>query len=566
MNRATTGNSTAASQTHRPRIAAVMLAVCAAAVIPWVGTVTYPLLHDDNMAVVNNPLVDGRKVDLGRIFSSTGWGDVPEYTHVANYRPLSTTTLAITRYFAGSGPLAFRISNIILYSMACMVLAAVMISLGFGMLPSALASIWFALHGTHVETVMFAVNREIILVLLFYLSGLLVVIRRSTMVPDPRHWTLASVAGLFALTLAGLFSKESAITMPFVAALIILIERPACRPARESVAPIAAMTTAVALYFTVRLIAVGRIDASAIPWQDNPLVLSAWPARLAGALQVLLEAARLLILPAGMTVDYGFDVLGLPGPPPGASPAAIAGGAALLVAGLVLAAWLVRRRAAAWPGIVMMALSWGLVSSIVFPNWIILGERLMTEPSAGMAIGLAGGLAAIRARSRRSPRFSPVFAGAAAVVIAWAAMLGALAIDRVGDYRDAETLFKSSLANRPGSTRLHNNVGKALMDSGRWAEAEPWLRKAIDIDPANAEAHNNLALVLGNAGMPGSAVAELQAALLHRPGMPAALANLCIILAAHDRCQDALPVCMQARERGAGVESQIARCERPSDP
>ncbi|HNU70042.1 MAG TPA: hypothetical protein PKG82_12905, partial [Myxococcota bacterium] len=60
MNRATTGNSTAASQTHRPRIAAVMLAVCAAAVIPWVGTVTYPLLHDDNMAVVNNPLVDGR--------------------------------------------------------------------------------------------------------------------------------------------------------------------------------------------------------------------------------------------------------------------------------------------------------------------------------------------------------------------------------------------------------------------------------------------------------------------------------------------------------------------------
>jgi len=566
MNRATTGNSTAASQTHRPRIAAVMLAVCAAAVIPWVGTVTYPLLHDDNMAVVNNPLVDGRKVDLGRIFSSTGWGDVPEYTHVANYRPLSTTTLAITRYFAGSGPLAFRISNIILYSMACMVLAAVMISLGFGMLPSALASIWFALHGTHVETVMFAVNREIILVLLFYLSGLLVVIRRSTMVPDPRHWTLASVAGLFALTLAGLFSKESAITMPFVAALIILIERPACRPARESVAPIAAMTTAVALYFTVRLIAVGRIDASAIPWQDNPLVLSAWPARLAGALQVLLEAARLLILPAGMTVDYGFDVLGLPGPPPGASPAAIAGGAALLVAGLVLAAWLVRRRAAAWPGIVMMALSWGLVSSIVFPNWIILGERLMTEPSAGMAIGLAGGLAAIRARSRRSPRFSPVFAGAAAVVIAWAAMLGALAIDRVGDYRDAETLFKSSLANRPGSTRLHNNVGKALMDSGRWAEAEPWLRKAIDIDPANAEAHNNLALVLGNAGMPGSAVAELQAALLHRPGMPAALANLCIILAAHDRCRDALPVCMQARERGAGVESQIARCERPSDP
>lgn len=547
-------------------LAAVMLIVFLAAVIPFAGSFEYPLLHDDNMAVVNNPLVDGRMVDLKAIFSTTGWGDVPEYRHVANYRPLATTTLAVTRYLFGLKPAAFRIANVTLYAAACMLLAGVMLALGFGMLPSAIASTWFALHGTHVETVMFAVNREIILVLLFYLSGLLLVIRRSTLVRAPRRWTARSVAGLAALTLGGLLSKESAITMPFVAAMIVIIERPAERPLKDSVAPIVAMVLAVVFYFIARLMAVGSIDAAAIPWQDNPLVLSAWPQRLAGAMQVLLEAARLLIMPTAMTVDYGFDVLGLPGPLPGTNAAGIAGGAALLVSGLILLVILVARRARAWPGIMIMALSWGLVSSILFPNWIILGERLMTEPSAGMAIGIAAGLAAIRKSALSWPGIRPAFAAAAAVTFAWNLMLGAIAFDRVGDYTSAEALFKASLANRPGSTRLHNNVGKAMMDDGRWAEAEPWLRKAVEIDPANAEAHNNLALVLGNAGMPGSAIAELQAALTHRPGMPAALANLCIILAAHDHCQDALPICRQARQRGADVDSQIVRCEGAVGP
>ena len=133
-------------------------------------------------------------------------------------------------------------------------------------------------------------------------------------------------------------------------------------------------------------------------------------------------------------------------------------------------------------------------------------------------------------------------------------------MDRIPDYRSNESLYESSLANRPGSTRIHNNLGKALMDGGQWALAEPHLRAAIAIDPANAEAHNNLGLVLWNAGQPGSAASELIQALNYRPNMPAALTNLCILLVNQGRFDNALPICEKALARGGHVEPQIARC------
>jgi len=145
------------------------------------------------------------------------------------------------------------------------------------------------------------------------------------------------------------------------------------------------------------------------------------------------------------------------------------------------------------------------------------------------------------------------------VLVLWTGAMAVLTMDRIPDYRDAETLFQSSLANRPGSTRLHNNIGQVLMDSGRWAQAEPYLRTAIAIDPANAEAHNNLGLVLANAGRPAAGAAELVEALKVRPNMPAALTNLCIILASHEDWTSALPFCEKAVRRGGHVQEQLER-------
>lgn len=544
---------------RRTQLIVASAIVFAFSILPWAGTLDYPFLHDDKMAVVNNPLLEGPGVDVRGIFTSTGWGDIPEYRHVANYRPLSLLTVAATRNVAGLDPVPFRVTNVLIYAAACLMLMAVLTALGIRPLIAGIAASWFALHGTHVESVMFIVNREILFATFFYLTGLLIVIRRSGFASRPADWGPGSLIGLGLVALAGMLFKESAVTMPFAAAAVTLLSRPPGVPVRKRLGPLLVLCMSVATYFAARFVALGRITASVIPWQDNPLVLADTPARLAGSMKVLLEAARLLVLPHNMTVDYGFDVLGLPGAPPGAPPALIAGGALLTVATMVLLVVLIRRRSAAWIGLTVMTVSYGLVSSIIFPSWIILGERLLTEPSAGLAIALAVGTESAVTRLSAQRRQGWLAVSLCSIFVLWAAANAALSIDRISDYRSSESLFQSSLANRPGSTRLHNNIGQAIMESGRWAEAEPYFRAAIAIDPANAEAHNNLGLVLANAGRPAAGATELLEALKHRPNMPAALTNLCILLVNRADYHSALPICEKAAARGGKVSDQLER-------
>lgn len=547
------------------------LIVFACAVLPWIDTLNFPFLLDDQMTVVTNPLLAGGKIDAPGIFTSTGWGDVPEYRHVANYRPLSLLTVALTRAVSGLDPVPFRITNVALYAILCLMVLCLLLSFGTHRAVATLATAWFALHGTHVETVMFVVNREILLASIFYVGGLLLVISRSGFGHSPA-WTPASLAALGLISLTGMMSKESAVTMPFAAAVITLVSRPRGVPISARVFPVVVLGLSVVAYFAIRYAAIGKLMATVIPWQDNPLVLTGTTGRLAGAMQVLGEATRLLIAPFNMTVDYSFDVLGLPGPPPGAPWPSILTGILIIVVMVVAFVVALKRRSPAWTGILVMGLSWGLVSSIVFPSWIILGERLLTEPSIGMTVLIAAGVEVIRAHARPrddGPHSAPVATLAVCTVLAcWALMQGALTLDRIPDFRSGERLYQSSLANRPGSTRLHNNLGNEMMNMGRWAEAEPHLRAAIAIDPANAEAHNNLGLVLANAGRPASGAAELVEALRHRPNMPSALVNLCILLVDHQDYVSALPFCEKAMIRGGDVQQYLEAARRgvPPDP
>lgn len=532
--------------------------VIAAAVLPGLGGVDFPFLHDDRWAVVENPRVVG-DIDLAGILSSNAWGDAPDHRHIPNYRPLSVLTLAATHAAAGLDPRPYRATNLILHALASLALLGLAGALGARLLPATAAAAWFAAHPVHAEAVFFAVNREELLCATFVLAALALATRRflTEGAPTAPRPSLRIAAGAFwaaALTALALLSKEAGATLPLLLGVLIFALAPRHQPRGSGVLFVAASAMALFGYLALRHWALGRWMAAHIPWQDNPLVLAGTAERMTSALALVWKALALLVAPARLTIDYGFDATGLPaaGFPPESWL-----GLATVAAVVALFAWTRRRAPAIALGLALLALPYALVSNLFFPNSILFAERLLYLPSAGAALALAGllDLAWTRLGGR-----APLLARMPVVLIlAVAVAFGAMLASRNSDYRSGRALFDASLAAYPRSTRLWNNLAIELQNDGEWERSAQALERALAIDPTNAEAHNNLGLAQARGGQLREAARSFGQALDLRPGMAAALGNLCMLLETQPDEPRALAVCEMAVHRGAPVRDVVER-------
>lgn len=129
---------------------------------------------------------------------------------------------------------------------------------------------------------------------------------------------------------------------------------------------------------------------------------------------------------------------------------------------------------------------------------------------------------------------------AAASIAALLLVLGALTWSQAGTYRDAETLYRATLARNPSAWMAHNNLAILLTGAGRPAEAIPHLEHALLLRPDYPQALSNLADNLTLLGRPQEAIARLERALALQPDFVEAhnnLGNACLAL---DRESDAL--------------------------
>jgi len=541
----------------RPAVT-VLLLVAAASVLPWAPAMDFPFSLDDRMGVVENPVVDG-SVSLPRIFRSNSWGSPPEFRHTPNYRPLSVTTLAVTRAWAGLRPLAYRAFNGVAMAAVSMLLICLLLRLGQPLLPAVLAVLWFALHPLHVEVAMFAVNREEALAAFFLLAFLGQTLGGSSLVPGPgpdqppSRWA-TRLAGAFLLALAATLSKENGVLALGLAVLVPLLwPNPSVPPARRWLPALGAIA-ALALYLPLRLQALGHLGASFIPLQDNPLASTPMPERLPGALGVLAVAAGLTLWPERLTVDWSGPVMPLART--WGDPLAWAGlGLSVLAVAVFL--WSRRRRPVLALGLLVAALGWLPSSHLLFPSSIVFGERLLFFPHVGLAMALSDLLDLGLAPARRRGRMLVPLALATAALV----LLGLRTASRAMDHATPERLYASSLAARPGSPRLLVNLGVEWFREGRTARAQAAFQQALALDPEDAEAHLGLGRVLARSGRAREAEAAFREALRIRGYFPVARANLCLLLASQGRDEEALGHCEAACREGVDVSEALAHLE-----
>jgi protein O-mannosyl-transferase len=132
-------------------------------------------------------------------------------------------------------------------------------------------------------------------------------------------------------------------------------------------------------------------------------------------------------------------------------------------------------------------------------------------------------------------RLRPQIAAAAAICA-----LSILTWRQCETYRDAETLYRTTLDRNPESWLAENNLGNVLNTSGRFREAIPHYREALRLKPDLPEAHYNLGLALVNAGAMAEAISHFEQAIQLKPDYADAYNNLGVALAATGRPEEAI--------------------------
>jgi tetratricopeptide (TPR) repeat protein len=130
-----------------------------------------------------------------------------------------------------------------------------------------------------------------------------------------------------------------------------------------------------------------------------------------------------------------------------------------------------------------------------------MGPLALAGAAMASALGRAGGVT----------RTAGIVACAALL-----AALGALSWTQCADYRDAEKLWRSTIAANPGCWMARNNLGASHLESGRLDEAAAQFRAALGTKGGDLEAHQSLGNTFAKMGRLDEAIAQFQEAARQR--------------------------------------------------
>jgi hypothetical protein len=390
-------------------------AVGACAVVVYLGALWNQWAWDDVPIIVYNPLLLSVSA-IWRAFVSSYW---PPQMGGGLYRPLTIATYAID--LRVGAPAWFHAVNLVWHA-AASVAVAVLARRWSGDRAACVAGLLFAVHPVHVEAVANIVGRAELMAAFFALLAVY-----AALVRDQPAWSLAALA-------CGLLSKENAAVVPGLVAWGWILGL--ARPSRRRVAVYLASWLALGVaYLAVRwaiLHPFAQIKSLAAAFVGaSPLEI-----RLT-AVAAFADMARLFVFPLTLRADY--------------SPAErtlvtslldgrLALGLVCLAAwvGLVAVAWRRGRKTEAyglgWIGIALLP-----VANLFFPIGVLVAERALYLPSAGLALAAGAWLPEV------APRRWPLILGV--LVVAG----GVRAALRVPVWRDDHAVILSEFRDSPGS-------------------------------------------------------------------------------------------------------------------
>ncbi|MBV8841634.1 MAG: tetratricopeptide repeat protein [Bryobacterales bacterium] len=412
---------------------------------------------------------------LGRIWFQLG--------STQQYYPLLHTAFWLEYALWGGDVRGYHLTNLALH--ACSALLLVVLLRRLEMPGAWLAGFLFALHPVCVESIAWISEQKNALSTAFYLGSALVYLRFD------QSRRRADYYGALALFVAALLSKTVTATLP-AALLVVLWWRRGKLDLKRDVRPL--------LPWLAMGVAAGIFTA----WVERRYIGAGGANFSLALLQRVLLSGRILwfylaklVLPINLLFTY---------PRWTVDPRVwwqwlFPTGAVILAAALVLLARRFRGPLAGFlffAGTLFPVLGFLNVYPFIFS---FVADHFQYQASLGILVPAAYGLN----WASRKHAIIPAIVIAAMAALTW---------NQTGVFRDAETLYRDTLARNPDSWMAHNNLGFVLAAMpGHRDEAIQHLEAAVRLNPGAAEAHMNLGVFLAETGHLEEAVAHYRAAL-----------------------------------------------------
>jgi tetratricopeptide (TPR) repeat protein len=420
------------------------------------------------------------------------------------YYPLVHTAFWIEQKLWDDSFLGYHLVNILLHGATAVVLLQILLRLK---IPGAwLGAALFALHPVQVESVAWISELKNTLSGAFFFCSILVYLEF-----DERRTTLSYVGSLF-LFILGLLCKTAIAPLPGAIAVILWWKRGQIR-FRHDLLPL------------IPFFLLGLLAGSFTVLFERIFVGAAGSEFQLSILQRCLIAGRdfwfylfKLAWPAKLTFIY-----------PRWSVSGAVWWQYLFPIGVLLIlayAWHLRTRnrgpltaALIFLGLLLPALGFidvfPLLYSFVADHFQYLAcVAPLTLFAAGLTVGV----------ERFAPAAKNFFGPAVSVCLL--SILGLLSWRQAHDYRDIETLWRTTIARNPSCWMAYSNLGSFLSGMGVTDEAIQNFRRALELRPEQSKDHNNLGKALLQQGRFTEAMEEFQAALSISPNDPVTENNI----------------------------------------
>jgi tetratricopeptide (TPR) repeat protein len=516
------------TQTRHARMAAgeilALVAILALVLIVYVPVIrTAGFIWDDPQYVTGNPLL------------RTLPGLLAIWIHpsaLPQYYPLVHTTFWIEYHLAGLHPALYHVDNVLLHSLASILLWRALTRLG---VPGAwLAAAIFAVHPVQVESVAWVTERKNVLSLVFYLLSFHAYLNFSDRLNVKDYWLA------LALFIAALLSKSVTCSLP--AAILLVVYWRNGRVRWADLRPLIPFFLLGAIMAAITATLERRhVGASGPEWSftfaDRCLI--AGRALWFYAAKLLWPHPLIFIYPRWEAMDMSLRPWLILFP--------------LAALGVIAALGLLRRRIGRGPLVAVLFFAGTLLPALGFINlypmrYSFVADHFQYHASIGLIVLAAAGLSRLRA------------AGAAAIL----AVLGVLTWQQGSLYQNPLVLWKDTVARNPTSWMAWGNLGDEYADlSNRVdlppadhdkdrAEARRCYATLYQLAPDQPLAHLKWGIVKEYDGDLGAAQDEFAASLRLAPDFTIAMNSMGMLLMRQKHPEEAMQYYRRAIELDPG--------------